>query len=46
MAELVEYRMECALPQYEQMQALNLFTHEEILYVLSIIPVHALIILK
>ncbi|XP_031620644.1 U3 small nucleolar RNA-associated protein 6 homolog [Contarinia nasturtii] len=31
MAEFVEYRMECALPEYEQMRILNLFTHEEIL---------------
>lgn len=31
MAEVVEYRMECTLPEYEQMRILNLFTHEEIL---------------
>lgn len=33
MAEFVEYRMERALPEYEQMQILNLFSAEEILCV-------------
>lgn len=33
MAEFVEYRKERALPEYEQMQILNLFSHEEILWV-------------
>lgn len=31
MAEHVEYRKERALPEYEQMQILNLFNAEEIL---------------
>lgn len=31
MAEFVEFRKERALPEYEQMRTLNLFTDEEIL---------------
>lgn len=31
MAEFVEFRMERALPEYEQMRTLNLFSDEEIL---------------
>lgn len=33
MAEYVEYRKERTLPEYEQMQILNLFSADEILYV-------------
>lgn len=34
MAEYVEYRKERTLPEYEQMQLLNLFSADEILYVI------------